>query len=141
MEERLARVLFVYRIPQSTTGMAPDELLLGQKMRTWLDLLRPNSSQRVESKQLQQKQDHDSTARPHEFTVGDLVSVRSFGQGDQWLPGVVIKRTGPVSFCVAMDQGVVRRCHQDQLPSRSVASTSDPVVSESTEESPLVSWT
>ena len=136
--ERLARVLFAYRItPQSTTGMAPDELLLGRKMRTRLDLLRPNSSQRVESKQLQQKQDHDSTARSREFTVGDLVSVCNFGQGDKWLPGVVIKRTGPVSFCVAMDQGVVRRCHQDQLRSRSVASVSDPIVSETTEESPL----
>ena len=91
----------------------------------------------MESKQLQQKQDHDSTARSREFTVGGLVSVRNFGQGDKWLPGVVIKRTGPVSFCVAMDQGVVRRCHQDQLRSRSVASVSDPIVSETTEESPL----
>jgi len=140
VEERLARVLFAYRItPQSTTGLAPDELLLGRKLRTRLDLLRPNSPQRVESKQLQQKQDHDSKARSREFIVGDLVSVRNFGQGDKWLPGVVIERTGPVSSCVAMDNGVVRRCHQDQLRSRLAASTSGPVGSATTEESPLPS--
>ena len=140
VEERLARVLFAYRItPQSTTGLAPDELLLGRKLRTRLDLLRPNSPQRVESKQLQQKQDHDFKARPREFIVGDLVSVRNFGQGDKWLPGVVIERTGPVSCCVAMDNGVVRRCHQDQLRSRLAASTSGPVGSATTEESPLPS--
>ena len=38
VEERLTHVLFAYRItPQSTTRMAPDELLLGYKMRMRLD--------------------------------------------------------------------------------------------------------
>ena len=69
--------------------------------------------------------------------MGDLVSVRNFGQGEKWLPGVVIRRTGPVSFCNTMDKGVVHRCHQDQLQSWLVASTSDPVGSATTEESPL----
>ena len=50
VEEGLARVLFAYCITsQSNTGMTPDELLLKCKIRTRLDLLRPNSLQRVEA--------------------------------------------------------------------------------------------
>lgn len=119
--------------------MAADELLLGSKLRTCLDLLQPNSLQQDESKQLQQKQDDDSTARSRKFIVGDLVSVHNLRQGDKCLPGAVIRRTGPVSFYVAMDNGVVSRCHQDQLRSRLTASTSGPVVSATAEESPLPS--
>ena len=39
--------------------------------------------------------------------MGDLVPVHNFGQGGKWLPGVVIRRTGPVSLCFVMDKGVV----------------------------------
>ena len=60
MHTRLAKVLFTYRMtPQSTTGQAPAELLLGRRPRTCLDLLRPNTSDRVERKQQQQKFRHD----------------------------------------------------------------------------------
>ena len=37
--------------------------------------------------------------------MGDLVSVGNFGQGEKWLPGIVIWRTSPVSFCNTMDKG------------------------------------
>jgi len=68
------------------------------------------------------------------FIVGDLVSFHNFGKSDKWLSGVVIERTVQFLF-VSMDNGVVRRCHQDQLRSRLVASTSGPVGSATTEES------
>jgi len=46
---RLAKVLLAYRItPQSTTGTSPAELLLGRRPRTRLDLLKPNTAERVE---------------------------------------------------------------------------------------------
>ena len=60
MYTRLAKVLFTYRMtPHSTTGQAPAELLLGRRPRTCLDLLRPNTSDRVECNQQQQKFRHD----------------------------------------------------------------------------------
>ena len=35
--------------------------------------------------------------------------------GDKWLPGVIQKKTGPVSFVVKLTHGRLHRCHQDQL--------------------------
>ena len=46
--------------------------------------------------------------------------VRNYQQGEQWVPGVIQDRTGPVSFRVKLQDGRVRRCHLDQVRSRSV---------------------
>lgn len=116
MQSRLARVLLAYRItPQTTTGLAPAELLLGRRLRTCLDLLKPNTADRVEQKQMQQKARHDSCARTRSFQVGHTVFVRNYGAGPVWLPAKVVARSGPVSFQVAVENGRLRRCHQDQL--------------------------
>ena len=122
MQTRLAKVLFSYRVtPQSTTGQAPAELLLGRRPRTCLDLLRPNTSDRVERRQLQQKQRHDGCRHPRTFRVGDSVFVRNHGVGSVWLPGKIVRSTGPVSFMVVLEDGRNRRCHQDQLRLRVVS--------------------
>ena len=60
MKSRLAQILFDYRLlPQTTTGVAPSELLLGRRPRSRLDLLKPHTAERVEKKQSQQKEQHD----------------------------------------------------------------------------------
>ena len=42
IHDKIARVLFQYRTtPHSTTGITPAELLLGRKLRSRLDLLKP----------------------------------------------------------------------------------------------------
>ena len=41
---------------------------------------------------------------------------RSFTAGDKWIPGVVVKVTGPLSYHVKIAGGVLRR-HVDQLTS------------------------
>ena len=48
------------------------------------------------------------------------MSVRNYHHGDRWLPGVIQQRTGPVSFGVKLNDGRMRRCHQDQLRKRTV---------------------
>lgn len=121
---RLARVLFTYRItPQSTTGISPAELLLGRRLRTRLDLLRPNTAARVEDKQLQQKARHDITAKHRVFVIGDTVFVKNFSSGYRWLPGEIVKVTGPVSFVVDLEDGRRRRYHQNQIRHRLVDGT------------------
>ena len=122
MSHRLAKVLFSYRMtPQTTTGTSPAaELLLGQKLRTRMDLLRPNAVDRVEKKQQQQKAQHDRRAKPRVFNVGDAVFVRNSGAGCRWLPGQIVEKTGPVSFRVLLEDGRGKRCHQDQLRARVV---------------------
>ena len=121
MNTRLAKVLFSYRIlPQGTTGVSPAELLLGRRPRTRLDLVRPNTAGRVEDKQLQQKKQHDSKAKARTFQQGQTVFVKNFSGGCRWLPGRIIELSGPVSCRVRLEDGRLRRCHQDHLRSRLV---------------------
>ena len=119
LRSRVDTVLCSYRIaPQTTTGVSPSELLLGKRLRTRLDLLKPDLTVRVEDKQWQQKSTHNVSAKARKFSMGDKVYVRNFGQGTRWLHGVIEKITGPVSFIVRMEDGNERRCHQDQLRRR-----------------------
>ena len=106
IQTRIARVLSSYQeTPQSTTGVSPAELLLGRLPRTRLDLLKPNMANRVESKQYQQKRNHDFTACPRALTQGDKVYVKNFGQGQRCLPGEIVEVTDPVSFMVKLLDG------------------------------------
>ena len=121
MRTRLAQVLLTYRLtPQSTTGISPSELLLGRRPRSRLDLLKPNTAERVERNQRKQKEQHDLRSRERNFGVGDDVFVRNYHHGNKWLPGVIQQKTGPVSYRVRLATGKDRRCHQDQVRKRSV---------------------
>ena len=111
---RIAKVLFAYRLlPQTTTGLSPNELLLGRRLRSHLDLLKPNTAERVEHQQSKQMQKHDLHSRESNFEAGDPVFVRNYHQGDKWIPREVLLRTGPVSVCVQLHDGHSRRCHHD----------------------------
>ena len=122
LSERMARFLFNYRItPQTTTGLSPAELLQGRRLRSRLDLLKPDIAARVQQKQLKQKESHDRHARARCFEVGDTVFTRNFGKGDDWLPARIVERTGPVSFRVELEhEGLIWRRHQDLIRKRHV---------------------
>ena len=56
IESRVARFLSRYHTtPQSTTGTTPAELMFGRKLRTRLDLLKPDLEVAVHQKQTKQK--------------------------------------------------------------------------------------
>ena len=118
---RIAKVLYSYRItPQTTTGMSPAELLLGRRPKSRLDLLKPNMAVQVESKQQKQKAAHDKSAKLQVFQKGGEVYMRNHGPGQVWLPGKIEQVTGPLSFRVQLNDGQIRRCHQDHLKHRSI---------------------
>ena len=97
LETKLVRFLFQYWLtPQSVTGVSPSELMFGRRVRSQLDLLRPDVQMRVEARQEQQRLDHDCHARSRELRVGDFVHVRNFNQGPMWVPGIVVLVRGPV---------------------------------------------
>jgi hypothetical protein len=88
MSSRLAKILLAYRVtPQTTTGMAPAEPLLGRRPRTRLDLLKPHTAERVEWKQQEQKERHDSRGKSRTFRIGDPIFLKNYGAGSRWLPG------------------------------------------------------
>lgn len=120
ISDRLARFLFTYRItPHSTTGSSPAELMFGRTIRSRFDQVQPNRSARVETQQSRQKEAHDNHARRRDFEPGEQVYVRNFRPGQCWLPGSVIKSSGPVSFEVKLSNGQIVRRHQDHIRKRS----------------------
>ena len=120
LNDKLARLLFNYRItPHSATGISPSELLMGRKLKSHFELLKPNIAARVEHKQQEQKRSHDAFAIARQFQEGDSVYARDFRQGQSWLTGTIVKCLGSVSFKVETSNGQIIHCHQDHLRKRS----------------------
>ena len=118
-EHRLARFFLTYRAtPYSTTGVSPSELMFGRQLRTRMDPLWPDLGGHVRSCQEQQKKDYDAHVQLREFAVGAQVLVKKFGWGPLWLPGVVKKLTGTVSYTDELEDGRVVRRHVDHVRGR-----------------------
>ena len=49
--------------------------------------------------------------------------VRNPVSGDKWLPGVVLSKDGSVTYQVELNTGRVRKCHVEQMRTRTVSST------------------
>ena len=119
LKQKLARFLFSYRTtPHSTTGVSPAELLMNRKLKSALDLLNPQLSDRVVSAQNRQVAAHDKRVQARSFSLGDLVYVRNYGQGPKWIKGTIVDYSGPYNFSVEVtvsDQLTRWKRHADQL--------------------------
>ena len=120
VREKLAKFLFKYRItPHSSTGVAPAELLMGRRLRSRLDLLKPDVVATVEKNQLKQKLAHDGKQPLRVFSEGESVYVQDFTISKQkWIPGNIQKATGPVSYLVMLSDGSTVRRHVDNIKAR-----------------------
>ena len=118
ISDKIARLLFQYRMtPQSVTKLSPAELLLGRCLRGRLNLLHPNLADRVEKAAEKQKEYHDVHAKERKLQTGNKVYVKVYEKGGKWKwkKGEIVKCTGPVSFIVQLEGGIVCRRHLDQL--------------------------
>ena len=107
---KVERFLFSYRnTPHSATGISPAQILLKRRPRIHLSAIKPTSK-----KSLVPQQEVKVTRK---FVVGEVVMARNYARGDKWIPGVVEKVTGPVSYHVKVEGGVIRR-HIDQVIGR-----------------------
>ena len=102
-------------------------MLIGRHIRSRLDFLRPNTADKVEKQQSQQKKNHDKRAKLRKFDDGALVFVKNPLAGDKWFRGVVLSSQGNVSYSVRLESGRVRKCQIDQLRERPVELPSTPV--------------
>jgi len=82
-----------------------------------LDLLRPNTADRIEWKQSKQKELH---------VVGDTVLVRNHAPGEKWLPGTVATRESEVQYGVDLNCRTTKRCHVEEMRKQSVAVENPP---------------
>ena len=113
---KLHHFLLQYRItPQSMTRISPAELLNQRRLKTKLDLLHPNQPGKVHKQQSQMKMNHDKKADGKTIAVGDMVNIKNFCHGPKWMPGVVVKVTGPVSCEVLLSDECVVRHHVDYI--------------------------
>ena len=135
VQERLSKYLFKYRItPHTTTGISPAEMLMGRRPRSKLDLLYPTIPSKVERQQERQKSCHDRSPVLRAFSVTDTVFVKNFsGVPPRWLPGKVLRVTGPLSYEVELLDGHIVRRHVDAVKSRTMEEIS-PDASEHTDE-------
>ena len=129
VKDRVARFLFAYRnTPQSTTGNSPAELLFGRKLNTRFDQLKPDVFTTVQRNQQRQKFNHDNHSSQRSIKKGDLVYTRNYSAGQMWLPGKIVKQTGPVSFLVKLEEGRVWRRHINQIRKRFENESSNPTI-------------
>ena len=49
-----------------------------------------------------------------QFKEGDEVWIRYFSIGNKWIPGAILCRTGPISYKVMTEKGIVKK-HVDHL--------------------------
>uniref|UniRef100_A0A1X7TCL9 Integrase catalytic domain-containing protein n=1 Tax=Amphimedon queenslandica TaxID=400682 RepID=A0A1X7TCL9_AMPQE len=119
LETRLSRFLFKYRVtPHSVTGFAPADIMFGRRLRTHLDVLKPDLSRKVICNKEHQKNWYNIRVNQGNFKVGDLVYARNYATGPKWLPGKIVESSGNVLFTVALIDGRQVRKHTDQLIKR-----------------------
>ncbi|GFR57405.1 polyprotein [Elysia marginata] len=116
VHEKANRFLFKYHTtPHSTSGVTPAELMFNRKIKTRLDMINDSVARNVAKSQMNQKLYHDKHSKAREITVQDPVLVKNFTSSHpKYIPGEVVKLTGPESFQVQSNQGV-KRYHVDQM--------------------------
>ena len=82
-----------------------------------MNLLHPNLADRVEKAAEKQKEYHDVHTKERKLQTGSKVYVKVYEKGGKWKwkKGEIVKCTGPVSFIVQLEGGIVCRRHLDQL--------------------------
>ena len=93
-------------------------MLLGRRPRSRLDLLHPDTAQRVVHKQEGQGQSQNRGRHVRQFEEGDPVYMRNFRRGDKWIAANIHRKTGPVSYQVRLEEGQITRRHVDHLRQR-----------------------
>ena len=122
----LENFLLTYRTsPHATTNQPPCILFLNRSLRTRLDLLRPNIGSYVSRKQSNQVAHHDQHTKERSFSLTQQVMVRNFRPGATWIPGVIIRKLGPITYLVNVQGKLcwkrhidhIRSCGEDLTPS------------------------
>ncbi|KAL2077680.1 hypothetical protein ACEWY4_027184 [Coilia grayii] len=117
VQKRLDAFLLQYRnTAHATTKETPAMLFLHRRLRTRLDLLKPNVAAVVDQAQEAQQHYRDTHAKARTFSVGDPVLVRNYRQGEEkWTSGRVTSQAGPVSFQVEVGSKQQWNRHADQM--------------------------
>ncbi|XP_053395713.1 uncharacterized protein K02A2.6-like [Mercenaria mercenaria] len=113
VNQKVSRFLLSYRsTPHSTTQVSPAELFLGRRVRTRLDIMRPDLSNKI------QKKTTPKESQIRTFQEGDSVWIRDYRQStEKWVDGIIVHQLGPVTYKVKVGDLIWKR-HVDQIRMR-----------------------
>lgn len=111
--------------PHCTTGESPAQCLMSRKLRTGLDVLKPDRQTRVLS--AQRKMVEQAGGCQRSVDVGEPVWYRQYNFGDKWVTGVVADRLGTTDYAITSGDGGVAHRHIDQLRPRKLSLLSCPL--------------
>ncbi|XP_026521137.1 uncharacterized protein K02A2.6-like [Notechis scutatus] len=103
-------------IPCTATNKSPAELLMGRKLRSYLDRLHPTYNP---------EKPPDSSSKYQSFLPGDLVYAKNLTREPLWLPATITQITGPRSYRLVTTDGRSWKRHIDQLRSRYIERNTD----------------
>ena len=113
LQTKVDRLLYKYRImPHTTTGKTPAQLMFNRELRTPFHLMQPGSSS------TQCRTAEDSKEKTRKFEEGALVWARNFQKGEKWIPGVVSKKLGNVTYEINIEGREDSNRHIDHLRER-----------------------
>ncbi len=116
LQERLDKFLLSYRLtPQTTTELAPCELLNKRRLRSRLDLIRPNVHAKLMKRQEEKVMGSQKNVRS--FQENDSVIVRNYANGPKWLKGIVLAVDGSLMYTIELGSGKIVKRHVDQIRS------------------------
>ena len=112
--------------------------MFGRKLRSQLDLVKPDAGQKARQEQDSQRKGHNAQAKPRSFVVGETVYTRNYSQEPRWVPGTVVGIEGQVLVHVKLTDGRILRRHVDQVrPCSPRDGESPPALDYGTENGPL----
>lgn len=118
LHEKLCTFLMQQRkLPNSTTGISPSELMFSRQIRTKIDLVKRESSIKTEN--------NDTHMKIQQYNVGDLVQVRTYtNKACKWKFGVIWTKRGSLHYEIMIDgQKYIR--HIDQIRRTECKPTND----------------
>ena len=94
MLTKIARFLFSYHITlQSATAVSSAKLMMERRLRSALDLVKPDLHKSVEQRQEHQKAACDQQALIRSIKVGDPVYTRTYRPWATWEPACMCQRS------------------------------------------------
>lgn len=114
----IQRYLFDYRIAtHCTTGEAPSKLMLGRKVKSRFDLIRPPSVDEKLYQNLCNQSENFKGRRCIVFDNNEKVSIRDYRNPNKknWQFAFIKKKIGHLTYLCETPQGKLVRCHINQM--------------------------
>lgn len=116
-ELAIQRYLLVYHnTPHCTTGESPAQLLQGRRLRTRLDIIKPDHGRKLQNREFKAV---ERAKESRQLCPGDPVWYRDFGTTSKWSAGLVLERLGTNNYTVQSSDRSAAHRHIDQLKRKS----------------------